>query len=88
MLQQFKKTTNFEIQKGMLIPVTAISHLLNGKLMLNELKKISLKNEIFSFMEGRDNTTIRDIVEQFDLEPEQVIKILDEMQKEGKIRQT
>lgn len=78
---------NLGIRKGILLPTTALSRILNGKTMIEELDKESIKSRIYTFMEAREKITISDIVDNFNLEPEQAIKLLEEMEKEKKIRQ-
>lgn len=87
LLFEFDETAKRRIQKGMLLPTTAMSRMLNGKDMIEELEKMDLKSRIYLFMDSREKVTISDIVEKFKSTPEKIIRILEEMESEGKIRQ-
>ena len=78
---------NLNIHRGMLFPSLSIARILNGKNLNKEWKKSQLKGKIYVFMQGREKTTVSDICDNFNLDPESVIKILNEMESDGKIRQ-
>jgi len=55
--------------------------------MIEQLKNEDLKSKIHTFIDSRDRTTLTDIIDNFNLDAEEVIKIMNELEEEGLIKQ-
>ena len=60
---------------------------LEWKEMIEQLKNEDLKSKIHTFIDSRDRTTLTDIIDNFNLDAEEVIKIMNELEEEGLIKQ-
>lgn len=72
-------------QKGALFPMKAISSLLNG-VKLQEIEEKELKSQILFFIKRNDKIQVSDISDYFKISGSEVIKILEQLEQEGKIR--
>jgi len=72
-------------QKGALFPIKAISCLLNG-INMSEIEEKELKSQILFYIKRNNNIQISDISDYFKISGSEIIKILKELEQEGKIR--
>ena len=78
-------TVTMGAQKGALFPIKMISSLLNG-VNLPEIEEKELKSQILFFIKRNNNIQISDIADYFKLSADKVMKILQELENEGKVR--
>ena len=75
------------VQRGILFPQRNILRVLNGKYMEDDIAFLESKTRVLLHLKKTKKAYISELCEQFKTSPEEMIKILKKLKKEGLVKE-
>ena len=79
--------TSLAVQKGISFPERAISSILNGKKLTEEIKFEEIKTKVLVYLKQKREADISKISEDLDYNLKEIVEALKVLKKEGQVKE-